>query len=136
MSLESILLPLVLTLSAVLSLGIVWAAKKWSLFVDTKVGNEYVAGVLKRLGDLAAMVAKDLQQSVVDKLKADEKWTTKTAQDVKAMAMERLRLYMGTAGLAELVKVLGLEGEALEKLLSSAIEAAVKDLRPSLPAEA
>lgn len=135
MSLESILLPLILTVSAILSIGIVWAVKKWSLFVDAKVSNDFANGVLKRLGDLAAMVVKDLQQTVVDKLKAEDKWTAKTAKDVKAMAMERIKLFMGTAGLAELIKVLGLEGDALEKLLSSAIEAAVKDIKLDMPEE-
>lgn len=49
---------------------------------------------------------------------------------VKAKAIETVRLYLGAKGVAELTKVLGLDGgDSVDKVLSTRIEAAVHDLK-------
>ena len=50
-------------------------------------------------------------------------------KQIKERALASVKAHLGAKGLAEIAKVLGLEGGALEGLLSSKVEAAVHDLR-------
>lgn len=119
-------------LSPVLLAALTWAAAKLAQFIRAKVQNEYLKGVLVRLDDAVFTAVKDLQQSVVEQIKAasaDGKITDEEKKQIKDRALASVKSHLGTKGLAEVAKVLGLEGGALEGLLSSKVEAAVHDLR-------
>ena len=64
---------------------------------------------------------------------ADGKITDEEKRQIKEKAMAAVKSHLGTKGLAETAKILGLEGGALEGLLSSKVEAAVHDLRRAAP---
>ena len=119
-----------MALSAALVALIALAGRKWGLFVDSKVDNDYLNGALQRLGVLVATVVGELQQTVVDKLKSEDKWTAETAAEVKAEALANLKAYLGAKGLAEVMDVLGLsDGSLLDKLLGSLIESKISELK-------
>jgi hypothetical protein len=48
---------------------------------------------------------------------------------VNQAAIDSVKSHLGMKGIAELAKILGLEGGAVEKLLSTRVEAAVHDLK-------
>lgn len=124
-------------LSPVVLAVLTWAAAKLAQLIRAKVQNEYLKGVLVRLDDAVFTAVKDLQQSVVDEIKAasvDGKITEEEKRRIKEKAISAVKSHLGTKGLAEVAKILGLEGGALEGLLSSKVEAAVHDLRRTAPA--
>ena len=126
---EAALLPIVLTVSAAFVVAVGWALNKWAGAVDQKVKNEYANDVLKRFGALVATVVKEVQQTVVDELKSSDKWTKETAKEAKDAALNKLKEYLGVKGLKEVMDILGVsDGSLLDRLLSSFIEAEVKDI--------
>jgi hypothetical protein len=93
--------------------------------------------VLVRVDDAVFTAVKDLQQTVVEQIKAasaDGKITDDEKKQIKEKALAAVKSHLGTKGLAEAASVLGLGGGALEGLLSSKVESAVHDLRRSAPA--
>lgn len=127
-------LKLVEILSPVLLAALTWVAAKVAQLITAKVKHEWVRGVLLRLDDAILNSVREVQQAVVDEIKAgraDGKLTTEERARVKARAIESIRSHLGLKGLAELARVLGLEDGRLDKLLSTRVEAAVHDLRRS-----
>lgn len=119
-------------LSPVLLAALTWAAAKLAQLIRAKVKNEYLKGVLVRLDDAVFTAVKDLQQSVVAQIKkasSDGKITDNEKKQIKERAVASVKSHIGTKGLAEAAKILGLEGGAFDSLLSSKVEAAVHDLR-------
>jgi len=130
MSWEALALPVLLALSAALIALLAWANKKLGSFVDSKVDNDYLNGVLKKLATLVTTVVQELNQTVVDKLKSDSDWNAETAAEVKALALANIKEYLGPKGLAEVMDILGLtDGSLLDKLIGSLIEAKVNELK-------
>jgi hypothetical protein len=126
-------------LSPVLLAALTWAAAKLAQLIRAKVQNEYLKGVLVRLDDAVFTAVKDIEQSVVEQIKeasADGKITDDEKKRIKEKALASVRSHLGTKGLAEVARILGLDGGALDGLLSSKVEAAVHDLRRALPASA
>jgi len=122
--------------SPVLLAALTWAAAKLAQLIRAKVQNEYLKNALVRLDDAVFTAVKDLQQSVVEEIKAassDGKITDEEKKQIKDRAIAAVKSHLGTKGLAEAAKILGLEGGALEGLLSSKVEAAVHDLRRTAP---
>ena len=123
-------------LSPLLLAALTWAAAKLAQLIRAKVQNEYLKGVLVRLDDAVFTAVKDLQQTVVEQIKAasaDGKITDEEKKQIKDKALAAVKSHLGTKGLAEAASVLGLGGGALEGLLSSKVESAVHDLRRSTP---
>jgi hypothetical protein len=125
---QQILLPLVLVVSAALTLALGWVARKYGLFVDARIKNELVNGILQRLGEAAFRVVREVQQTVVDALKEGE-WNAEKAAEVKDLALAKLKEYLGPKGIAEAMDILGLNEEGLDKLFGTLIEAEVHDLK-------
>mgnify|MGYP001577004250 FL=1 len=124
-------------LSPLLLAALTWAAAKLAQLIRAKVQNEYLKGVLVRVDDAVFTAVKNLQQTVVEQIKAasaDGKITDDEKKQIKDKALAAVKSHLGTKGLAEAAAVLGLGGGALEGLLSSKVEAAVHDLRRSAPA--
>lgn len=124
-------------LSPLLLAALTWASVKLAELVRAKVKNEYLKGVLVRLDDAVFTAVKDLQQTVVDQIKAasaDGKITDDEKKEIKRRALEAVKAHLGVKGLSEVGTILGLGGGAVESLLSSKVEAAVHDLRRATPA--
>ena len=127
---------LVEVLSPVLVAGLSWLSVKAAQLISAKVKNEYLRGVLVRIDDAVLVAVREVEQVTVDALKeanADGQLTAEERAKVKQAALDTVKSHLGLKGLAELAKVLGLEGGAIEKLLSSRVEAAVHDLRQVRP---
>ena len=123
-------------LSPVLLAALTWAAAKLAQLIRAKVQNEYLKGVLVRVDDAVFTAVKNLQQTVVEQIKAasaDGKITDDEKKQIKEKALAAVRSHLGTKGLTEAAAILGLGGSALEGLLSSKVEAAVHDLRRTAP---
>jgi hypothetical protein len=119
-------------LSPLLLAALTWAAAKLAQYIQAKVKSEYLRGVLVRLDDAVLAAVREIQQVTVEAIKAasaDGKLTPEERAKVKQAAIDSVKSHLGTKGLAELAKILGLEGGAIEKLLSTRVEAAVHDLK-------
>lgn len=123
-------------LSPVFLAALTWGASKLAQLVRAKVQNEDLRGLLIRLDEAVLTTVKDLQQTLVDKLKAasaDGKITEAEKKQIKSTAIAAVRSNLGTKGLDTVAKVFGSKDAALEGLLSSKIEAVVHDLRSTAP---
>jgi hypothetical protein len=132
METENIGLKVLEILSPVLVAALTWAAAKLAQLIRAKVKSEYLRGALVRLDDAVFTAVKDLQQSVVEEIKAasaDGRITDEEKKRIKEKALASVKSHLGTKGLSELATVLGLDGGAIEGFLSSKVEAAVHDLR-------
>ncbi len=119
-------------LSPLLLAALTWVAAKAAQYIAAKVKNEYVRGVLVRLDDAVLAAVREVQQVTVEAIKAgsaDGKLTPEERARVKQAAIDSVKSHLGMKGIAELAKILGLEGGAIEKLLSTRVEAAVHDLK-------
>ena len=127
-------LKLVEILSPVLVAVLTWVAAKAAQLISAKVKHEWLRGVLIRLDDAVLNAVREVQQAVVNEIKAgraDGKLTDEERARVKARAIDSIRSHLGVKGLEELARVLGIEDRSLQKLLSTRVEAAVHDLRRS-----
>lgn len=104
-------------------LGLVFPKALAWLKAHTK--NLRYAGALARLAELTLKVVLELNQTVVDQLKKDGKWNKEEAAKIKALALSKIKSYLGPAGIAELCVVLGLDPKLVDDLIGSYIEAQV-----------
>ena len=121
-------------LSPILLAALTWVAAKVAQYIQAKVKNEYLRGVLVRLDDAVLAAVREVQQVTVEAIKsasADGKLTAEERARVKQAAIDSVKSHLGMKGIAELAKILGLESGAVEKLLSPRVEAAVHDLKVS-----
>lgn len=129
---EGIALKVLEILSPVLLAALTWAAAKLAQLIRAKVRSEYLRQVLVRLDEAVFTAVKDLQQSVVEEIKAasaDGKITDEEKKRIKERALASVRSHLGAKGISEVGAILGLDAGALDGFLSSKVEAAVHDLR-------
>ena len=94
--------------------------------------NEQLKAVLLRLDDVVLAAVREAQQVLVDKLKAasaDGALTPDQRTQAKQAAIDSAKSQLGATGLAEVGKTFGLEAAAVDKLLSTRVEAAVHHLK-------
>lgn len=124
-SLIEILTPI---LVAGLTLLSAWLAK----LITAKVKGEYLRGVLVRLDEAVFTAVKSVAQTYADTLKSareDGKLEPAERQEAKRRALNALKSYLGTKGIGELGKILGLaSAKQVEEYLAGKVEAAVHDL--------
>lgn len=125
----AIMIYVVLALSALITFALGWLAIRYASWIKEKIKSVRIEGILLRLGDAAFKVVRELQQTVVDKLKADEKWDGDEAKKVKKAAIAKLKEYIGPKGVQEAFDVLGIDMPGLEKIIGTFIEAEVHDLK-------
>lgn len=133
----SALLPIVASL---LVAGIAWLGKRTDAWLEARIQNEYLEGASRRLNEATWTVVLELQQTHVDALKAatDEsgpggrKITSDEAENLKKLAVGKLKSYLGPKGLAILMKVLGLDEGGLNELLRANIESVVRTNKDAL----
>jgi hypothetical protein len=136
MSFEDIGLKALEILSPILLAALAWLASKAAALITAKVQNEYLRGVLVRVDDAVYAAVRELQQVTVEAIKAasaDGTLTPEEREKVKQAALDSVKSHLGMKGLVELARVLGLSDGAVEKLLSTRIEAAVFDMKASRP---
>jgi ABC-type taurine transport system substrate-binding protein len=109
---------------SILGLALAWL----STWAAKKVRLQYSAGVLGRLSATAETAVQSVWQTYVEALKtanADGKLEAEEKARAKKLALDELKSYLGAKGLGEIVKVLGVGSGEVDKVLSSALEAAI-----------
>jgi hypothetical protein len=118
--------------SPVLIAVLTWVSTKLAQLIHARVKNEYLRGVLLRLDDAVLSVVREIHQVTVEALKAaapDGKLTPEAKVMVKRAALDAIKKNLGARGLTQLTRVLGIDGEAVDKLIGTRVEAAVHDLK-------
>jgi hypothetical protein len=126
---NTLVIPVALALSILLTLALGWLAIRYASWITEKVKSARLEGILLRLGDAAFKVVRELQQTVVDELKKGDNWNEEKAKEVKEAAIAKLKEYIGPKGVQEALTILGLDTSGLDKLIGTLIEAEVHDLR-------
>jgi len=125
--LNQITLIALIALGSILTLVVAWVSPKFRAWIAAKTQNEKVEGILLRLEDFVTNVVIDLDQTIVDQLKKEGKWNKEEAEKVKALAIEKVKSYLGADGVHAALVILGIDAPTFEKLLSSLIEACVRE---------
>jgi hypothetical protein len=123
-------------LSPVFLAVVTWIGVRLQRLIQTRIHNENVQCLLLRLDNAAVNAVKEVEQSFVSNLKDGTPADFVKARD---MALASIRTHLGTQGLMNLQKYLGLDdAAAVEKLITSALEARVHDIKAqnSIPAGA
>lgn len=118
--------------SPLLVAALTWVASRVSRLISARIRNERLRTALLRLDDIVVAVVKETFQVTVDALRAaapDGKLPTPVAETVKQAAIDSIKAQLGTLGLVELQKVLGLSESATHDLISTRVEAAVYSLK-------
>jgi hypothetical protein len=121
----------VLALSPVLLAALSWLSLQAAGLIKAKIKHENVKGTLLRLDDAVFVAVRQIQQVIVDQLKAasaDGTLTSAEREQVKVATLQAVRSYVGPKGLLEICKILGLGDGELECVLGPRVEAAVYEL--------
>lgn len=101
--------------------------------LQAKIKREYLRNVLQRLQITAMDAVKETWQTYVSALaegKAnDGKLSQSEREEAKRRAIATIKAHLGAKGIRELLKVLGLDEAALDKLLGTQVESAVYDAK-------
>lgn len=114
--------------------GVGWLLVRLTQFISAKVSNAYLQGVLVRSSEVIFAVVKELCQTEADAIKlarADGKLTDDEKSNLKAVAVDTVKSYLGAKGLGELAKVLGFDPAQIDAFLGTKIEATVRDVKLS-----
>jgi hypothetical protein len=120
------------TISPVLLAACTWVAAKLAQWINARVRNEYLRGVLVRLDDAVLGVVREVHQVTVDALKAatiDGKLPPVARESVKQVALNAIKSHLGPRGMNDVERVLGLKADSVDRLIITKIEAAVHDLK-------
>ncbi len=121
----------IMALSPILLAALSWLSLQAAGLIKAKVKHENVRGILMRLDDAVFVAVRQVQQVVVDQLKAasaDGTLTPEEGRQVKVATLEAIRSYVGPKGVLEICKILGLGDDELERVLGPRVEAAVFEL--------
>lgn len=116
------------TLSPFLIACLSWLGTEAAKLLRNRTRNELLSVSMMRLTDVVVTVVAELEQTMVRELRlrsADGVLSSEDMAAVKAEALRKVKSYLGPAGIALLMKVLGAEKASLEGFISSKIEAAV-----------
>ncbi len=119
-------------LTPILVAGLTFLSAWLAKLITAKVKGEYLRGVLVRLDEAVFTAVKSVAQTYADALKVareDGKLEPAERLEAKRRALGALKSYLGTKGIAELGKILGLgSASQVEEYLAGKVEAAVHDL--------
>jgi hypothetical protein len=119
-------------LSPALLLALSWTGARLTHLIGALARKERATGALLRLDQTVFAVVREIQQVTADPLRAaapDGKLGTNVPSMLHRAAISRVRQHLGTRGVSELARVLGLDGDALDRLLATRVEAAVYELK-------
>lgn len=117
--------------SPVLLAALSWSSIQMARFINARAGSERLRAMLDRLDHAVFIAVREVEQVFVAPLKNGHanRLSIDDRQSAKQAALSALRAHLGTKGLANLGKVLGLSKQELERVLEARVEAAVYDLR-------
>jgi len=127
------LLPLV---APILVAVLAWLSARLTALISAKVKAEDLRNVLLRLNDTTFAVVREVFQNYVDAQKAEDpshKLTEDQARTAKSIALDTLKAHLGTAGISEIGKTLGLPAYGVDRYLGTKIEAAVNSTKRLAP---
>ena len=119
-------------LSPLLLAALSWLSLRIAALINAKVKNERIQGILLRLDDAVFLAVREVEQVFVSMLKTaseDGVLTAEERRQAKDAALRAARSYLGTRGLAELGKVLGLPEDEVDRVIGGRVEAAVYNMR-------
>ena len=119
-------------LSPVVLAAFTWVAARLGQWINARVKNEYLRGVLARLDDTVVAVVREVHQVTVEALKAatvDGKLPPAACATVKQSAVNAIKSHLGAKGLKDLSSVLGVDAPGIDRLIGTKIEAAVHDVK-------
>lgn len=113
-----------LALPALVS-GLLWLITKGVSYVVAKTSNEYIKGALVRLQDAVSTAVHEVENTVKKEFalaNADGKLTKKEAEHIKAVAIAAAKTYLGPKGIAQIIKVIGVDEALVDKFIGGKIE--------------
>jgi hypothetical protein len=97
--------------------------------VGSKLKSDKARTVAQHLSEVAGEVVLELQQTTVEGLKAaaaDGRLSSDEVENLKALAIARVKQHIGEKGKADVLKVFGFDDEAgLDKFIATKVEASV-----------
>jgi len=136
MTFSDITLKALEALSPLLMAALGWVATRLAQLINARIRSEETRGVLLRVEQVVFGAVREVQQTLVDDIKAQSPDGRLRAFDrtrVKEVALATVRSELGPRGLDELSRVLGTAPEAIDQVLSTRIEAAVHEMRRRSP---
>ena len=112
--------------------GLTWLAVKAAQLSTAKIKSEHVTRVLLLVDDVGLVAAREIQQVLVDKLKAaspDGNLTPEQGAQAKQAALDSAKAQLGAQGLADVAATFGHDPGGVDRMLGSRIEAAVHQLK-------
>jgi len=115
--------------------GIVFKAlgQKAATWIQAKVDNATLEGILVRLNSAAFSAVTEVYQSTAEALKAgaaDGKLSDEDKARVKQTAIDSVKSYLGPKGIEVLMAVMGLKSESeLDKAIGGKVEGAIYQLK-------
>jgi len=119
-------------LSPVLIAVVTWVAANLAKLLEARVKNEYLRGVLVRLDDTVVSVVREVNQVTVEAIKSasiDGRLPAGARDTIKNAAVNAIKAHLGSQGLEDLARVLGLDSPAVDRLIGTRIEATVHTLK-------
>jgi hypothetical protein len=119
-------------LSPLALLVLIWWAVAAAQILAAKTKIEHITRVLQLLDNVVLAAARQVQQVLVDKLKAtslDGRLTVEQGAEAKQAALASVRSQLGPRGVADVANTLGLEPGEVDPMLGARIEAAVHRLK-------
>jgi hypothetical protein len=120
------------TLSPLALLGLIWCAVVAAHLCAARTKSAHFTRVLQLLDNVVLAAAQQVQQVLVDKLKAaslDGRLSVEQGADAKQAALTSARSQLGPRGLADVGTTLGLKPGEVDRMLGARIEAAVHRLK-------
>jgi hypothetical protein len=114
--------------------GLIWLSVKAAQLAAARIKTEHVARVLFLVDNVVLAATREVQQVLVDKLKAtsrDGDLTIEQGAEAKQDALDSAKAQLGPHGLADIGTVLGLDPRRVDHLLGARIEAAVHRIKTS-----
>jgi hypothetical protein len=119
-------------LSPVALAGLIWLSVKAAQLFAARIKSEHLTRVLLLVDNVVLAAAREVQQVLVDKLKAaspNGSLTPEQGTQAKQAALDSAKSQLGAQGLADLAATFGLEPGAVDRMLGTRIEAAVHRLK-------
>ncbi|TMQ08642.1 MAG: hypothetical protein E6J90_40010 [Deltaproteobacteria bacterium] len=116
------------------ALGLTWLSIRAAQLAAAKIKTEHVTRVLLMIDGAVLTAAREMQQVLVDKLKAtsrDGDLTAEQGAEAKQAALDSAKAQLGPYGLADVAATLGLDPRGVDRLLGARIEAAVHRIKMS-----
>ena len=102
-----------------------------SSYVQHKTNSEAAGTFIKRLDEAAMRIVKTVYMTYVEAIKKGSggKLTDEEQRRAKSLALDKLKSYLGPAGLEELAQIFNFSMSEREKMLDDHIESAVYDIK-------